>query len=103
MAFELKIDKRVQEDIEKALDYYFERSSSVANKLYLEIQDAYSTLTKNPFFQIRYIDFRCLPLKSFPYKFHFSINEEKNQVLIHALINTAKNPKKTWLRVKRKK
>lgn len=37
MAFELKIDKRVQEDIEKALDYYFEHSSSVANKLYLEI------------------------------------------------------------------
>lgn len=103
MAFELKIDKRVQEDIEKAIDYYFEHSFSVANKLYLEIQDAYDSLSKNPFYQIRYIDFRCLPLKSFPYMFHFSVNEEKNLVLIHALINTSKNPTKSWLRVKRKK
>lgn len=96
MAFDLQIDYRAHEDIEQALDYYKSISEKVAKKFYTRIEEAYDSLEKNPFFQIRYSDYRCLPINGFPYMFHFSINE--NIVQIHALINTSRNPTTNWLK-----
>jgi len=98
MAFELLIDYRAQQDIEEAIDHYVSQSQKVASKLFDTINDAYDSLEMNPFFQIRYKDYRCLPLKGFPYMFHFSISEAKSIVHIHALINTSKNPITNWLK-----
>ena len=100
MAFDLRLDIRVHEDIENATDYYFEKSVKVAEAFYDDIQNAYLALQKNPFFQFRYLDYRCLPLKVFPFMFHFTVNEKKKVVYIHALISTAKNPAKSWLKSK---
>lgn len=98
MTFDLRIDYRVHEDIDEALAGYMSKSVKAANAFYHKIEDAYDRLEKNPFFQIRYADYRCLPIKGFPYMFHFTINENKNLVHIHALINTSKNPGTNWLK-----
>ncbi len=98
MAFELLIDYRAYQDVEDAIAHYMSKSVKVANKLYDTIEGAYDLLEKNPFFQIRYKDYRCLPIKGFPYMLHFSINENKNIVHIHALINTSKNPATNWIK-----
>ena len=101
MVFELLIDYRTHNDIEDAIDYYLEKNANAAVDFYNDIQDAYSALKKNPFYQIRYLDYRCLPLRIFPFMFRFTINERKKVVYIHALINTSKSPNKNWLKVKR--
>jgi plasmid stabilization system protein ParE len=103
MAFEVLLDLRVHADIEKAIDYYYERSPKAANQLFDEIQVAYAALRKNPYFQVRYSDYRCLPLRIFPFMFHFTINDKEQTVYIHALINTSKNPGTSWLKGKKGK
>ncbi len=97
MVFDLLVDFRAHEDIDKAIEYYMNKDPSVAYKLYLRIQDAYAVLLVNPFFEIRYLTYRCFPIKDFPYMFHFSIDERKKLVQIHAFINTAMNPESSWL------
>lgn len=98
MAFSLLIDFRAHEDIDNATEYYMSKNSVVANKLYNNIQDAYFILYNNPFFEIRYLKYRCLPIKDFPYMFHFSVNEKENLVQIHAPINTSKSTEDNWLK-----
>ena len=96
MDFDLQIDFRAHQDIEQAVDYYMSKSKRAAKKFYSRIEQAYDSLEKNPYFQIRYADYRCLPINGFPYMFHFTINE--NIVHVHALINTSKNPSTNWLK-----
>lgn len=98
MTFELRIDLRAEQDLEEALDNYLSKSSKVAFKLYNSIQKAYDSLEANPFFQVRYKDYRCLPVKGFPYMIHFTIDERKKFVFIHAIINTDKDPDTNWLK-----
>ena len=98
MAFKLLFDFRIHQDIEKSIDYYIDKSPKAASNFYNAINDAYDLLEVNPFFQIRYKDYRCLPIIDFPFMLHFSVNEKQKTVCIHALINTSKDPKVNWLK-----
>ncbi|MFY9308140.1 MAG: hypothetical protein WAQ28_03720 [Bacteroidia bacterium] len=98
MAFELRIDARAYLDVDEAVAGYMKKSVKAAEKLYTKIEQAYDSLELNPFFQVRYMDYRCLPIKGFPYMFHFTIDEDKKLVFIHALICTDKDPDKNWLK-----
>lgn len=98
MGFSLLIDFRAHHDIDEAMEYYMSKDPQVAHKLYHHIQDAYAALEANPFFEIRYLLYRCLPVKDFPYMFHFSIDEHNVIVKIHAFINTYQNPGAYWLK-----
>lgn len=97
MVFNLLIDFRAHQDIDEAMEYYMSKNPLVARKLYQRIQDAYMALESNPFFEIRYLSYRCLPVKDFPYMLHFSIDEIHAIVKIHAFINTHKSPDDHWL------
>ncbi len=97
MAFKLLIYDRVHDEIDEAAAYYFSKSERVAFKFFDSLQIAYESLILNPFFEVRYLDYRCLPIFGFPFMFHFTVEEKENTVHIHALINTYKNPEKNWL------
>lgn len=98
MAFELQIDLKAETDVEEAIDNYISKSLKVAQKFYHSVQNSYDSLEKNPFFQIRYLDYRCLPIKGFPYMIHFTVDAEKNIVFVHPIINTDKGPRSNWLK-----
>ena len=98
MGFEVVLDKRVHSEIEKGIEDLVSKNFNAAKKFYLQIQETYSTLAKNPYYQIRYKMIRCIPIKGFPYMFHFSLNEKSNCVQIHPLIHTSMNPEKSWLK-----
>jgi toxin ParE1/3/4 len=98
MAYKVEIDRRVHLEIEQTIGYLVERNFPAAKKLFEIIQKTYLALSKNPYYQVRYKQIRCIPIKGFPFMFHFSINEKTNVVQIHAFIHTAKNPKKNWLK-----
>jgi toxin ParE1/3/4 len=78
MAFKISVDVRAQVEIEKAIAELNKVSKKSAKKLFSEIENSYRFLSINPFYQIRYKQIRCLPLKKFPYMFHFSVSEKKN-------------------------
>jgi hypothetical protein len=97
MGFNLLIDFRAHQDMDAAMEYYMSKNPVLTRKLYDNIQDAYNALESNPFFEIRYLHYRCLPVKDFPYMFHFSVDERNEIVRIHAFINTHKSPDDHWL------
>lgn len=80
--------------MELAIDFYEEKQKGLGKRLFNEIENAFNLLTKNPFFQIRYDDIRCLPLKKFPFMIHYRI--EGSEVLIFAILHTSLNPEENY-------
>tara|TARA_R110002124_G_C8904826_1_gene510123 strand:- start:241 stop:555 length:315 start_codon:yes stop_codon:yes gene_type:complete len=77
MAFTTVLDPRAMLDIQQAIDYYDEQHSGLGEQFEDFVNECLIKLEQNPFFQIRYDDIHCLPLKKYPYMIHFSIDEKK--------------------------
>jgi len=51
-------------------------------------------------YQVRYGDkVRCLPIKTFPFMLHFTVDKKHKMVTIRAVFHTSKNPS-SWLKRK---
>lgn len=93
MHFTIRIEPEAKIDIQEGIDWYNKHEVGLGRKFHAAIKAHFEKLHTNPFFQVRYDDVRCLPLKKFPYMIHFTINEEKQIVVVHAVFNTSRNPK----------
>jgi len=96
MKYSIFLDKRVIDDIQHAIDFYEGASKGLGQKFESYLNKYISSLIKNPFFQIRYDQVHCLPLKKSPYMIHYTIKQ--NHIYIHAVIHTKLNPSKKWLK-----
>jgi hypothetical protein len=94
MAYKIQLEKRALIEIDDALEYYSKISNKVLKNFDNELQKAYKTIAKNPFFQKRYKNFRVLPLKKHPFIIVFTIDEESEMIKIFAVFNTSQNPDK---------
>lgn len=95
--FEVKIHDRAISDIWNGFYYYEEKQKGLGIKFNKSVFVAFESLKLNPFYQIRYGTFRCLPLKRFPYMIHFEVDEGKKVVSVYAVINAYLNPQDSWL------
>ncbi len=93
MSFKVIINKKAIKDIEETVEYYNKQSYGLGSKFESVLDEFIQVLETNPSFRIRYDKVRCLPIKTFPYMIHFSINEKREIVKIHAVLNTKRNPK----------
>ncbi len=98
MAFNAIVLPSAIKDIQEIIDYYDSLQQGLSNKFVNELNDYFLTLQKNTFYQIRYANVHCLPLKTFPVMIHFTIDEKLNNVYIRAVINTSKDPDTNWLK-----
>lgn len=92
MAFTIKIEPEARNDIQEAIDWYNEQQTDLGRVFHAAVKDHIITLQTNPYYQVRYDDVHCLPLKNFPYMIHFTINESGQQVKIHGVFNTFRDP-----------
>ncbi len=92
--FILFIDPAAHADIQEAISYYNSKVKDLGKKFHLEVKTAFKLLSERPYFQIRYEDVRCLPLKKFPFMVHYKIHEELNAVTIYGVTHTSLNPDK---------
>ena len=97
MVFNIQIDYRAQKEIDFAIGYLVEKNKSSAKKLLGKIDSSYKLLSKNPHNQVRYNDIRCLPIKGFPFMFHYSVSEKTKTVNVHGFIHTSRDPNKYWI------
>ena len=98
MVFSVIVLPSAIKDIQEIIDHYDALQSGLSRKFDNELNDYFLTLQKNPFFQTRYANVRCLPLKKFPVMIHFTIDEKTNTVYIRAVLNTSKDPDANWLK-----
>jgi len=94
MPYKLVIRKEVFNDIQNGIDWYNSRQKGLGKKFFDAVQQEYKTLRKNPVFQVRYDNVRCLPMKRFPYMIHFIVDESAKKVVVLGVINTYLNPHK---------
>ncbi len=79
-------------DFNKALDYYRDINPTVAKKFHSAINTTFNDLKKNPFYQIRYDNFRLKLVKKFPYLLHFIVDEKTKSIFIYGVRSSHQNP-----------
>lgn len=94
--FRIVIETRAFEDIQDAILYYNQQQPGLGKHFLNAVNNLFSILNEHPFYQIRYDDVRCLPIKKFPYMAHFTVDEAQFIVKVYALVNTHRNPDKFW-------
>ncbi|CAC9976712.1 type II toxin-antitoxin system RelE/ParE family toxin [Flavobacterium panici] len=94
MIFNIVIEPRALVDIQEAIDYYESKQSGLGEYFYQVIDEHLDTLSKNPFFEIRYKDYRGLPTKKFPFIIFYFIDENVKTVYVMSVFNTSLNPSK---------
>ena len=97
MKFEVQVDDRAVEDVIKAMSYYESQQNGLGDKFADVVERNLDYLIKNAHYQVRYKSVRTLPLKPFPFMFHFTIDESKKLVRVHAVIHTSLDPNKSWV------
>ena len=90
MAYNVIVEPEAQQDIDDAIEYYSNvtNDTKVLVNLLNEIENAYSALSINPFYEVRSKHYRALPLKKYPYLMFFEVLEKHKTVKVIALFNT---------------
>ncbi len=93
MRFRIKIEPEAHQDIQEGIDWYNEQQPELGRKFHSEVKVFIEKLKINPFFQVRYNDVRCLPLKQYPYMLHYTVDKENKVVTIRGVFKTSRAPK----------
>ncbi|WP_224994965.1 hypothetical protein [Cesiribacter sp. SM1] len=92
MAYKIKIEADALQDIQQGIDYYNELQPGLGRKFLADVKASFKSLKLNPFFQVRYDEVRCLPLKKDPFMIHFTIDQANQLVVVRAVFNTYLDP-----------
>lgn len=76
-----------EEDLNEIAIYYKNLSKDLGDKFYNEVRNVIESLKINPFYQADSNNFRKIPVKKFPYKVFFKVDEEKKTVYVEAILN----------------
>ncbi|VAX37053.1 hypothetical protein MNBD_UNCLBAC01-296 [hydrothermal vent metagenome] len=94
MPFDISIEPLALQDIQKEIDYYDEQQIGLGHTFEEILDNHFTSIETNPFFQIRYDNVHCLPVNKYPYMIHFTINETDNKVTVRAVFHTSLDPDK---------
>jgi len=81
MPFTIKIETESEQDIQQGINWYNQQEPGLGRSFHKAVKQHFEKLRKNPFFQIRYDDIHCLPLKRFPFMIHYTIQEDSRLLL----------------------
>jgi len=92
--FKILILDIATDDFNEALEYYKNINPKLGKKFYSSINSAINDLKKNPFYQVRYDEFRMKIVKYFPYIIHYIIDEQNKIVAVYGIRNSHQSPEK---------
>lgn len=94
MAYHVIIEPAALQDIQQGIDYYDDQQIGLGKKFESVVNKHMISIGKSPFFQIRYDDVHCLPVKKYPYMIHFTINKADKTITVRAVFHTSLDPEK---------
>ena len=95
MSYKIVVTPDAIENIENAVSYYKKEVSTPVAKLFIEdFKETFKEIKKTKYFQFFFEDFRCKPMKKFPYVVFHTIDEDIKVIIIKAVFHTSKNPNK---------
>jgi hypothetical protein len=69
-------------------------SKKTADKFFISFEKAKNSIENNPYFQIRFDEFRGFPLKKYPFLVFYFIDVEKKAIVISRIFHVSQNPEK---------
>ena len=78
MSFSVLIDKRAIKDLQQAISYYDDQQIGLGKRFADEVDNYIVILSENPFYQLRYKDYRALPIKKFPFMILFHVDDHES-------------------------
>jgi hypothetical protein len=94
MIFKIAVSNRAQHEIEEAIEFYNIRNKSAAIEFYSEIQNIYRILEFSPYFEVKFLNIRSIPLNKFPFIIFFTIDFENQIVNIRSCFHNSQSPHK---------
>ena len=95
MIYKIVVTPDAIENIENAVNYYKNIASPKVAKLFIDdYRKTFKDIQKTKYFQFFFEDFRCKPMKKFPYVVFYTIDEDIKVIIIKAVFHTSKNPNK---------
>lgn len=92
MPYSIKLEADASVDIQQGIDWYNQRQQGLGKEFLAEVKASINSLKTNPFYQLRYDEVRCLPLKRFPFMIHFTVDQVNRIVVVRAVFNTYLDP-----------
>lgn len=82
-----------KEDIREAAKWYNLKKQGLGKRFTAEVRELVQFIRQNPAaFNVRYDGVSTAVLDIFPYMIHFTIDQEKKEVIISAVFHTSRNP-----------
>lgn len=94
MTYSIVIEPAALQDIQQGIDYYDDQQIGLGKKFEAAVNKHLVYIGRNPFFQVRYDDIHCLPVKKYPYMIHFTINQTDKTITVRAVFHTSLDPKR---------
>ncbi|WP_374398757.1 type II toxin-antitoxin system RelE/ParE family toxin [Flavobacterium sp.] len=94
MSYKIVIEPRAIADIQEAVKFYESRREDLGAYFFQIVDEYIESISKNPFFQIRYKDYHGLPVKIFPYIILYFIDEKEKTIYVLSVFNTSQNTTK---------
>ena len=82
MDYKIIVNKRALKEIKEAINYYKSKSYLAPIKFILNLEKTYSSLTKYPYYRIRYKNVRSIKVIKFPYSLFYILHEETSLIQI---------------------
>ena len=92
-----KVNPQAKIDIQEQIHFYNDKQVGLGKRFHNDVKTTFKSILKNPFYQIRYNNVRCLPLKKFPAMVHYTLDENKKQITIRAVFHTSQAPQR-WIK-----
>ena len=94
MIFFVVIEPRALIEMQHTIDYYDNKLLGLGKKFHEALDKHFASIAKNPFYQIRYKDYRALPVRKFPFIILYYLDEDTKTAYVTAVFNTSQSPTK---------
>lgn len=91
--FLVRFDPMAKQELAESIDWYKTRQAELGTRFYKAVSNTVEQIANHPFlFAVRYRSVRTAPVANFPFTIHYSIDETKHCVAVHAIMHTSRNP-----------
>ncbi|RYM35417.1 type II toxin-antitoxin system RelE/ParE family toxin [Brumimicrobium glaciale] len=92
--FNVKVLDEASIDLDEGFEYYSDINPELGERFINLVYSALKDLEKNPFYQIRYHNFRMKVVRKFPYVIHYILDEKRQIVFVYGIRNSFQDPDK---------
>jgi plasmid stabilization system protein ParE len=97
MSYHYILHDHAQEDYETSLQWYAERSALAAENFVKALDDALLSICNNPRrWRNKYKNYHELSLKKYPFTIIYTIETDKQLVIVSSVYHHKRNPKKKY-------